>query len=120
MNGDFKKELAEAGVNVEEAINRFVGSEDIYQDFLYRFLDDKNLSQLEEYLKEGDINTAFKKAHTLKGLTGNFGFTSMNEAVILVVEILRAGTAEGIEEPLKKVKEINGILCGIIEKYKTG
>ena len=118
MTEEFKSELKEAGVDLEDAVTRFVGREEIYEQFLYRFTDDKNLMQLEEYLAMDDINSAFKKAHTLKGLTGNYGFKKMYEAAVPVVEILRKGSADGIEEPLAKLKEINYLLCGIINKYK--
>lgn len=42
----------------------------------------------------------------------------MYEATIPVVEILRGGNAEGIEEPLEELKEINNLICSIINKYK--
>ena len=115
---EFKNELVNAGVDYNGAVARFVGSEEIYEQFLYRFTEDKNLTQLEEFLSKGDINTAFKRAHTLKGLSGNYGFNKMYEATVPVVEILREGSAEGIEEPLEELKEINNLICGIINKYK--
>ncbi|MCI9080593.1 MAG: Hpt domain-containing protein [Lachnospiraceae bacterium] len=118
MTEEFKNELVNAGVDYNGAVERFIGSEEIYEQFLYRFTEDKNLMQLEEFLAKGDINTAFKRAHTLKGLSGNYGFNKMYEATVPVVEILRKGSAEGIEEPLKKLKEINSLICNIINKYK--
>jgi len=118
MQKEFKDELIGAGVDFDDAVSRFVGKEEIYEEFLYRYTEDKNLEQLEEYLACGDIQTAFKKAHTLKGLTSNFGFKRMYEAVIPVVEILRSGTADGIEEPMERVKKINALMCKIINKYR--
>ena len=118
MTEEFKNELVNAGGDYNGAVARFVGSEEIYEQFLYRFTEDKNLTQLEEFLSKGDINTAFKRAHTLKGLSGNYGFNKMYEATVPVVEILREGNAEGIEEPLEELKEINNLICGIINKYK--
>ena len=115
----FKNELIKAGVDYKGAVARFIGSEEVYEQFLYRFTCDKNLSQLEECLEKGDIETAFKRAHTLKGLSGNYGFNKMLEATIPVVEILRKGTANGIEEPLGKLKKTNKQVCDIINKYKN-
>ena len=119
MTDEFKSELIEAGVDLEDAVTRFVGREEIYEQFLYRFTDDKNLVQLEEHLAENNIDAAFKKAHTLKGLTGNYGFKKMYDAAVPVVEILRKGSSDGIEEPLANLKEVNSLLCGIINKHKT-
>ena len=118
MTEEFKNELVNAGVDYNGAVARFVGSEEIYEQFLYRFTEDKNLTQLEEFLSKGDINTAFKRARTLIGISGNYGFNKMYEATVPVVEILREGNAEGIEEPLEELKEINNLICGIINKYK--
>lgn len=119
MQKEFKDELIKANVDFDGAINRFIGSEDIYEEFLYRFPDDKNLSQLEEFLSKGDIESAFKKAHTLKGVTSNYGFINVYEAVIPVVEILRSGSSDGIEGPLAKLKKNNDFICNIINKYKS-
>lgn len=119
MTDSFKNELIKAGVDYDGAVTRFVGSEEIYEQFLYRFTDDKNLSQLEECLSKGDIGTAFKRAHTLKGLSANYGFNKMFEATLPVVEILREGTAKEIEKPLETLKKINNDICGIINKYKN-
>lgn len=118
MQKEFKDELIKAGVDFEGAINRFIGSEEVYEEFLYRFPDDKNLSQLEEFLSEGDIGSAFKKAHTLKGATSNYGFIKVYEKVIPVVDILRSGSADGIEEPLEELKKNYNVMCDIINKYK--
>ena len=118
MTEEFKNELVKAGVDYNGAVARFVGSEEIYEQFLYRFTEDKSLIQLEEFLAKGDLITAFKRAHTLKGLSGNYGFNKMYEATIPVVEILREGSTEGIEEPLEELKQINNHICGIINKYK--
>ena len=119
MTEEFKNELINAGVDYNGAVTRFIDSEEIYEQFLYRFTDDKNLFQLEECLSKGDIGTAFKRAHTLKGLSGNYGFNNMLEATIPVVEILRKGTSDGIEEPLEELKRINSLICTIINKYKN-
>lgn len=119
MTESFKNELIKAGVDYKGAVARFIGSEEIYEQFLYRFTCDKNLSQLEECLAKGDIETAFKRAHTLKGLSGNYGFNKMLEATIPVVEILRKGTAGGIEKSLQELKKVNNLICDIINKYKN-
>ena len=43
MTEEFKDELVNAGVDYNGAVERFVGSEEIYEQFLYRFTEDKNL-----------------------------------------------------------------------------
>ncbi|HBA97108.1 MAG TPA: hypothetical protein DCZ23_03270, partial [Lachnospiraceae bacterium] len=108
---EFKDELIKAGVDFDGAVKRFIESEDIYEEFLYRFTDDKNLSQLEEALAEGDIASAFKRAHTLKGITSNYGFINVYKAVIPITDILRNGSADGIEEYMAELKKYHSIIC---------
>ena len=43
----------------------------------------------------GDLDSAFEAAHTLKGVAGNLGLTSLFEAVRVIVEPLRAREERG-------------------------
>lgn len=118
MQKEFKNELIKAGVDFDGAVNRFIGNEDIYEEFLYRFPDDQNFSQLEKFLSKNDIGSAFKRAHNLKGITGNYGFINVYEAVVPIVDILRNGSADGIEKPLAKLKKQYNFMCKLINKYR--
>ena len=41
---DLKTELIEAGVDYEGALERFIGRDDLYRKFIFKFLDDKNMN----------------------------------------------------------------------------
>lgn len=52
------------------------------------------MSQLTEAMEAGDVETAFRAAHTLKGICANLGFKSLFEVSHDITEALRAGNME--------------------------
>lgn len=83
--------LAEAGVDMEDALRRFLGNEALLLKFLARFGQDENFSCLCEAMARGDEKTAFEAAHTLKGVCGNLSLQELSRQVSTLVEDLRAG-----------------------------
>lgn len=59
------------------------------QDALNKFLSTINLSTLSEALKNKDLETAFKEAHSLKGVAGNLLLTPLFNVLVEMVEPLR-------------------------------
>lgn len=93
MNELLKQKLAESGADVEGTLSRFAGNEAIYLKFLLKFKDDPNFDKLKESLEQGDLEEAFKAAHTLKGVSVNLGLTPLFDAASVMVELLRGKTA---------------------------
>ena len=56
-----------------------------------KFLGDPAFPGLDEALKKKDADTAFRHAHTLKGLAANMGLTPIHDLAVKIVEPLRAG-----------------------------
>ena len=113
-----KNELIEQGVDYNTALERFMGKDDLYKRFLVKFLDDENFNKLEENLDNKNVEEAFKCAHTLKGLSGNLGFDNLLEEDAQIVEILRSGSLEGVDELFAVLKEKYNRLCDTIKRYK--
>lgn len=91
MNPIDKQVLVDAGIDVDGALERFMGSEALLVRFLRKFPADPNFSALETALAAGDCDGAFTAAHTLKGVCGNLSITALFEAVSRQTEQLRAG-----------------------------
>ena len=85
------EELRERGCDVEGALARFLNKEDFYAKCYKKFLDDPAFAALDEALKAKDAETAFRQAHTLKGLMANMGLTPLYDIVVQIVEPLRGG-----------------------------
>lgn len=91
MDETRRAQLAAAGVDVEEALMRFMGNEDLMLKFLLRFPEDPSFSQLKAAMEHGDAAGAFTAAHTLKGVAGNLSLKDLFQQVGAMVEDLRKG-----------------------------
>ena len=104
MESVYKQQLLDAGTNVDKALDRFMGSEALYDKFLLKFIQDTCYRQLEHCLKTGNTSEAFMQAHTMKGIAGNLEFESLLEVLEPMTEQLRKGDMTMIEEEHQKLK----------------
>ncbi len=79
------------GGNAADSIARLGGNEAMLRKFLKKFLADNSFTELEKALDEDDTQTAFRMAHTLKGVAANLGLQRLFETAVTVTEFLRAG-----------------------------
>ncbi len=78
------------GGDYEEVLGRF-SKEAFIRKFIIKFLSDKSYSDLFTALQNDDIETAFRAAHTLKGICQNLGFGKLYKSSSEVTELLRDG-----------------------------
>ena len=84
-----KKQLEAAGIDVDDALSRFMDNESLMVKFLLRFPQDQNFRQLQEALAAGDAAGAYTAAHTLKGVAGNLSMAALFRQASAVTEDLR-------------------------------
>ena len=82
--------LKEYGANVEEGLGRCMGNDALYLRLVATIPSDPSFDQLKDSLAAGDLNTAFEKAHALKGVTGNLSLTPLFDPIAKITEHLRA------------------------------
>ena len=92
------------GADYEGVLERF-SSEALVKKFALKFLDDNSYSNLEDALADGNVENAFRAAHTLKGVCLNLGFDNLYKASFDITEKLRGRDTEGCEELLARVEE---------------
>lgn len=95
MDESKKEALRQAGVNVDEALERFMNNEALWERFLAKFPADPNPAALSAALDRGDWDAALTAAHSLKGVCGNLSFTRLHQLLTRQVEALRAGDTDG-------------------------
>ncbi len=83
------EKLKALGCNTDEALERFVGDEELYLTCLDEMLADAQLDKLGEALEAGDCDNAFHYAHYLKGVYGNMGITQAYRDCAEMTEVLR-------------------------------
>lgn len=91
------------GGNYDETVKR-LGSEEIVNRFAERFLSDGSFCSLEKAFDEGDGESAFRAAHTLKGVAKNLGFADLGDSASVLTEILRNRVFDGAKPVFEKVK----------------
>lgn len=109
------KALRDWNCDVNGALERFVGDEELYKTCLHSVMADEAFVGLGGALERREIKEAFDYAHTLKGVLANMGLTPMYDITVRIVEPLRAGVSEGlmpIYEELMQAKEYLGTLLG--------
>lgn len=110
---DLVRFYAEIGGDSAAARGRF-GSDALLEKFILKFGADKSFEELEQALAAGDGETAFRAAHTLKGVCLNLGFGNLYEAVAPLTERLRGRKCDGCEVLFAKVKTEYGRLMKAI------
>lgn len=93
------------GADYEDVLRRLMGSEDMVARFAARFAEDPSFAQLTEALAVRDAETAFRAAHTLKGVAQNLGLVNLYEPASDLTESLRGGSLAGADELAAPVRE---------------
>ena len=99
-----KEFYTETGSSYKDVADR-LGSEDFILHFVVKFKEDENFDLLKAALKNGDTDTAFRAAHTLKGIAANLGFTDLYNAATPITEALRNGDIALAKELFPNVSE---------------
>lgn len=94
----------EIGGNYEELLDRFLSEERVTR-FVGMFLKDTSYQQLVEAMDSGDEETAFRMAHTLKGVCQNLSLQALYEISNEVTENLRPGK-RNVDEAKKGMPEL--------------
>ena len=83
-----KEFYAQIGEDDQDVVKR-LGSEALIRRLILKFPQDETFAALQEALEQQNTETAFRAAHTLKGVAVNLGFTRLYHAAALT-EVLRA------------------------------
>ncbi|MCQ2612644.1 MAG: Hpt domain-containing protein [Treponemataceae bacterium] len=87
---DLQTFYSTAGGNFDEIV-RQLKSEERISKYLRMFLADPSFSQLADSFSSQDCTTAFRAAHTLKGVCLNLGLGNLKNSASLLTENLRPG-----------------------------
>ena len=122
MDPNRRIRLESAGMDVDDALKRVMGSEALLEKLLTRFLADKNYPELLEGLGERDRVKAFTASHTLKGICGNLSMTELYGLFSEQVEALRRedfDKADGFMEKISPAFEnITAAIGGSVDEEK--
>lgn len=113
-----EQELLEYGIDYQDAMDRFDGEAELYEDFVFRFLEDDKYGQVVEALEAGDVEAAHRAAHTLKGVVGNLSFTNYFRQIGAMSDSLKNNDLEIAKSFLPGVKDAHNQVMQILQKYQ--
>ena len=93
------------GCDLEGALERFLGDEELYKSCLPMVAEDESFDGLKEALAADERKKAFDCAHTLKGVCSNLGFSKLCDLSSQLTEILRGRELKGYEAVLAQVEK---------------
>jgi HPt (histidine-containing phosphotransfer) domain-containing protein len=105
------------GVDIEGALERMGGSEELYETILGMFLQDENYTALKDAMEKGDEENALGYAHTIKGMCGNLGFTKLFSYSDDMVETFRKNRDCDVNLLMTQITEEYTKITGIITRY---
>ena len=99
------KKLKELGCDTDKGLERCLGDEDFYLEFVPDALKKERYEKLEALIKNKDLDAAFEAAHGLKGILANLSLDPLTEPVSEMTELLRARTDTDYSGLLTKMWE---------------
>lgn len=92
------------GSSLDPVLSMMGGSERIVGKFVRKFPNDPSAAELFRTYESQDYTTAFRMAHTLKGVCLNLGFDKLRESASELTEALRDGVKDNAPELLEEVR----------------
>lgn len=103
----------EVGGDYNDIMSR-LRTEDRIKKFAGMFTRDGSYNVLVKSIQDGDIEEAFRAAHTMKGMCQNMAFTRLYQSSHEITEILRGKDLEGAQKMLDVVaKDYHIVISGI-------
>jgi len=105
-----------------EFLDRVEGDRELGQEIMQMFLDQcpKTLSEIDEAMRRGDLDSLGRQAHSIKGTVGIFGARDSHAAALGLETAARSGDMGTIRQAWTQLKqEINRLTAAIQEKRGT-
>lgn len=121
---DLKELYSALGGDYEETLGRLM-NEKIMGKFILKFPGDKSFEELEQAMTQNDLETAFRAAHTLKGVCLNLGMTGLFTPSNALTDMLRPQNIaqrdpEKIAEMFEQTKAKYAESLAAIKAYEEG
>ena len=105
---DVLKMLDSWGCDIPQALQRCCGDTEFYLHWISQFVRDPDFEKLDSAIRAKNYEAAFEAAHGLKGSSGTLGLTPLYESVCTVVEDLRYGPRETLDDSYKTMRQSYG------------
>ncbi|MGO9566273.1 MAG: response regulator [Desulfomonilaceae bacterium] len=103
------------GISIASGLGRVGGNKQLYAKLLCQFKDgqEKAVEQIKAALQSGDVDTATRLAHTVKGVSGNLGGDSLYRAAAELEKAIKEGK-ESLDHPMTEFSsQLKVVMDGI-------
>ena len=114
---DILEELQELGIDIKEALERFMNNKDLYKRMLLKFPPNVEKLPVLSFIDAGDNATALANAHTLKGVAGNLSLTPLFKGYTEIVALFRADKPQEARKILVDLLPVQEQIISCINKY---
>ena len=114
-----KDSYAALGGDYEDVMAR-LRSESLVGKFVLKFPQDQSYPLLLASLEAGNVQDAFRAAHTIKGMCQNLSFTGLAHAASDMTEALRAGDLDRGKALLDRVSQEYRRTVAAIRDFQAG
>lgn len=105
MANELFDKLEDMGAEAEDTLERLMGDEELYLEYLRQLPENKNIIELRKAVDSGDCDKAMKEVHTLKGVALNLGLLPLADVCMDMLLDFRAGNNEAALEQIDAVEE---------------
>lgn len=105
MNEEKRGKMTEAGIDMDDVMERFMGNEELLDRMLQKFLQDKNYGELEEAVAAKDAEKALGASHALKGISSNLSMMRLYKLLTKQVELFRSDSEEEAYALMPDIRE---------------
>lgn len=112
---DLKEFYESMGVDYGRVLNR-LRRETLIEKYLHLLLKDENFEMLKKAIEEGDYETAFRAAHSIKGVSLNLDLKPLADVASALVECFRGKSEEELDR--EKIEELYQRLDKEFERIK--
>lgn len=109
--------LIEAGIDVDDFLERVMGKENLLRRFMGYFIKDANFEALKKAIAEKDTDGAVNASHSLKGVCGNLSMKELYALFTKQVELLRSGEFDSAAEMMPEITEKHEIIVRAINTF---
>ncbi len=108
--------LRSGGIDVTDALNRFSGSDELFEKYIKKFIGEKSYMDLVQAMEQKNFAKAENSVHSLKGITGSLGMTSLFQSSCALLTAFREKN-ESLFNPLfEEIKVKYEEIILVIEK----
>lgn len=115
MDAQRKAKLLEAGIKVDNALERFMGNEKMLDKYLGRFLNEKSYAALVEAIGANDQAAAQAAAHTLKSVCGTIGCEDMQAQVVAQEKDMKDGNWDAAVAKMPEIARTYMKICEALQ-----